>query len=645
MQGRRVASRFRELEVELDPAAPSEVADGVLARLREAGAGAVDNVPKLVRALGPAASDPPEVVVPEIGPDSTVREVVRRALSASVVRLLRHDAGVRLGEDPEDVHQARVATRRMRSDLRAFRDVVEPAWSVPLREELRWLGAELGAVRDAEVLRDRLRGREARLAEEDRGAVERLVAGLDRRRDEARDRLLSSMREPRYATLLDALVAAAGAPAVLEEVAEAPASVALRPALEAPWKHLSTAIDRVRDEASDQALHAARIRAKRVRYAAEALAPVFGKRARAFAQAAVGLQDVLGEHQDSVVAAAWLREVVRADTVARLRGRPAGRDRGRGRPRLPCRVAGCVEGPVPQEAAVLDVSSPRPRPRGRGDRAPGGRRRAARGAGAPAALRRLELPQGQAPGRRVRGDGRRPRGRGGDGAALPPRPAGRSRHLRGSPRPAEDRPVLGDDPGERVLRARRRGRRASVASPSRGRRPPLLRARPRAAGVGGRPARDGAAVRRPPREGRRPRAVDRARRRAPADAPRPAAGAPARRALPRARRGPDHLEPAPALHPDGRAARARPGPRGRDGGRARGGRRPIESVVAFARSLGAEPVVVCGHGREIDGLVRGVAAEGAEVEGVHGLAKGSVWVLERREGRVVSARYLPAPRG
>jgi CHAD domain-containing protein len=312
MQGRRVASRFRELEVELDPAAHPEVAEGLLARLHEAGAGAVDNVPKLVRALGPRASEPPEVVVPEIGERSSVREVVRRALAASVVRLLRHDAGVRLGEDPEDVHQARVATRRMRSDLRTFRDVVEPTWSVPLREELRWIGGELGAVRDAEVLRDRLRGREPRLAEQDRRSVERLLAGLDRRRDEARERLLSSMRDPRYAALLDALVAAAGAPVVLDEAAEEPASVALRPALEAPWKHLGAAIDRVREEESDQALHAARIRAKRVRYAAEALAPVFGRRARAFAQAAVGLQDVLGEHQDSVVAAAWLREVAKA---------------------------------------------------------------------------------------------------------------------------------------------------------------------------------------------------------------------------------------------------------------------------------------------------------------------------------------------
>jgi CHAD domain-containing protein len=308
MDGRRVATRFRELEVELDPASPREVAEEILSRLRSAGAGAVDNVPKLVRAVGPRAVEPPDVVVPELGERSSVEDVVRRALAASVVRLLRHDAGVRLGEDPEDVHQARVATRRLRSDLRTFRDVVEPSWAVPLRAELKWLGGELGAVRDAEVLRDRLRGREPRLPARDRARAERLLEGLDRRRDEDRQHLLASMREPRYVALLDALVDAAAAPAVLPDVADAPAATALRPTLEAPWKHLRNAVDVAAADPSDEALHAARIRAKRVRYAAEALAPVFGKRAKSFAEAAVGLQDVLGEHQDAVVAEAWLRE-------------------------------------------------------------------------------------------------------------------------------------------------------------------------------------------------------------------------------------------------------------------------------------------------------------------------------------------------
>jgi CHAD domain-containing protein len=308
MQGRRVASRFREIEVELVPGGPGEVLDELVARLVGAGAHAGDNLTKLRRALGPRADAPPEVPVPELGEGATVAEVVRRALAASVVRLFRHDAGVRIGADPEDVHQARVATRRLRSDLRTFRSVLRQEWGAPLREELRWLGGDLGAVRDAEVLRDRLRGRESLLPPADRPAAEELVAGIERRREAARAHLLSSMAEPRYDALLDALVDAANAPEVLDEFSDAPATEALRSIPEGPWKHLRSAIEALAEDPRDESLHAARIRTKRVRYAAEALAPVFGRRAHAFAEAAADLQDVLGEHQDAVVAAAWLRE-------------------------------------------------------------------------------------------------------------------------------------------------------------------------------------------------------------------------------------------------------------------------------------------------------------------------------------------------
>lgn len=331
MDGRRVATRFRELEVELDPDAPASVADAILARLRAAGAGGVDNVPKLVRGLGSRATEAPDVVVPDVDEGSTVADVVRRAIAASVVRLLRHDAGVRIGEDPEAVHQARVATRRIRSDLRTFRDLLEPSWAVPLRERLRSLGGDLGAVRDAEVLRDRLRGRAPMLADEDRPALERLVAGIDEVRERGRERLLEALRDPSYVELLDALVEAAGAPVVLAEAAAMPATAALPAAMDAPWKHLTTAIGHVGEQASDEALHAARIRAKRVRYAAEALAPVFGKRAARFADAAAALQDVLGEHQDAVVAGAWLRGAAAEPAHAFVAGQLAAIEAGAAR--------------------------------------------------------------------------------------------------------------------------------------------------------------------------------------------------------------------------------------------------------------------------------------------------------------------------
>jgi CHAD domain-containing protein len=305
MHGRRIASRFREVEVELAPGVSDEALSAVVERLLGSGAGPVDNAPKLRRALGPRADAPPELQVGQPEEAATVSEVVRGPWRPGH-RGFRHDAGVRL-VDPEDAHQARVATRRLRSDLRTFRGVLEPGWPEPLREELRWLGGELGAVRDAEVLRDRLSGREALLEPGDRPAAEEILGRLEGRRAAAREHLLVSIREPRFDTLADALVGAAS-----ERGAGRGASARGPPSVLEGRKHLRGAIDGIVEDPSDEALHAARIRAKRVRYAAEALAPVFGKRARSFAEAAAGLQDVLGEHQDAVVAGAWLREAVAA---------------------------------------------------------------------------------------------------------------------------------------------------------------------------------------------------------------------------------------------------------------------------------------------------------------------------------------------
>ena len=86
----------------------------------------------------------------------SVGEVVRLALGTDAARLLASDPIARIGEDPEGVHQARVATRRLRSHLATFAPVLRrgarPSGST---SDLRWLGRSLGIVRDLDVLRGR----------------------------------------------------------------------------------------------------------------------------------------------------------------------------------------------------------------------------------------------------------------------------------------------------------------------------------------------------------------------------------------------------------------------------------------------------------------------------------------------------------
>jgi CHAD domain-containing protein len=302
----RVAGHFREIEFELADDAPSETVHDVVERLRNAGAADGDPLPKVVRALGPTATLPADVVSSSVSTPATVDSVIRHAISDSVAKLIANDPVVRIGEDPEGVHQARVATRRLRSHLRTFRDLLDPEWTQSLRDELKWLGDELGAVRDADVLLDRLERRVGELEPDDQAAAEPLLQRLRDDRDAARTVLLDGLRSDRYLQLLDRLVDAAQRPRVVMIIGTDHEET-LRDLVRKPWKHLRTAVDDLPDPAPDPELHQVRIRAKRARYAAEVVEPGFGKDARKFAKAVTDVQDVLGEHQDSVVAAAWLR--------------------------------------------------------------------------------------------------------------------------------------------------------------------------------------------------------------------------------------------------------------------------------------------------------------------------------------------------
>ncbi|HSS93833.1 MAG TPA: CYTH and CHAD domain-containing protein [Candidatus Dormibacteraeota bacterium] len=305
--GRRVAARFREIEVEVaSPDGADAIITPILERLRAGGAGAPDPTPKHIRALGPRAMEPPEVAPLPVTPESPARDVIRSVTAESVASILRHDPLIRTGSDPEAVHQERVATRKLRSHLRTFGPLLEPEWADPLRSELGWLGMALGAVRDREVLLDRLRERAKSLPPSDSKSAASLLHLLELEIDSLRKKLYADMDSPRYTDLLERLVAAAHAP-VCSLDADQPA-VGVLPALATgPWRRLRSAVRQLPEQPTDPELHRIRILAKRARYAAEAVAPVVGPEAINFAKAAAKLQTILGEHQDSVTAQAWLR--------------------------------------------------------------------------------------------------------------------------------------------------------------------------------------------------------------------------------------------------------------------------------------------------------------------------------------------------
>ncbi|GAA1772317.1 CYTH and CHAD domain-containing protein [Luedemannella helvata] len=310
---------FREVEVERKEG-PRALLDRVAEALLAAGARATDEfVPKHVRALGDAARRPPDWPAPDRpGRAASAGDVVTAALRRDIARVVTHDPLVRLragvGDGDTAVHQMRVGCRRLRSNLRTFRALLDRGWAKELRAEVGWLADLLGAARDAEVLRARLRDTSAAdpLAEVDAAVVARIDARLAAQHDEALRRLDDAMRDDRYVALLDRLLAAAREPRLTGRAGE-PATVALPGLVLKPWHRLAVGgsrapgAGRLDPLARDEVWHAVRINGKRARYAVDAVADALEGPAGDLAAALGAVQDVLGEHQDAVVAArTWL---------------------------------------------------------------------------------------------------------------------------------------------------------------------------------------------------------------------------------------------------------------------------------------------------------------------------------------------------
>jgi CHAD domain-containing protein len=312
-------SEFHELELELVEREDDGggAANALLHALEGLGCVPSAHGSKVARALGPRASEPPDVAVPELDTRPDAGSVVRYALATSVRQLLLELPVVRLGEDPEGVHQARVALRRLRSDLKTFRPLLDHAWANDLRRRAKWLADGLGDVRDDDVHLEMLEGADA---------PDAILGVVRRERDEHRTALLAALDEPRTRELLRALVAAATEPVLIGPLDE-PADDVLVPHVRKRWKRLRKAVRSLSEQPSTPELHAVRIVTKRCRYAVMASAPALGDEAAAFAKRLGKLQDALGAIHDNELLADRLSEL--AGGLPRADGFDTGRVAGR----------------------------------------------------------------------------------------------------------------------------------------------------------------------------------------------------------------------------------------------------------------------------------------------------------------------------
>ncbi|MFC8779818.1 CYTH and CHAD domain-containing protein [Streptomyces nigra] len=304
-------THWTEIEVELADDGDPALLDQVEKKLRKAGVRQSASPSKLARALAETASKPLAAASPE--PSGTAGDHVLAYLRTQRDTIVALDPAVR--QDAEDsVHSMRVATRRTRSAFKSFGKVLDRSVTDPIADELKWLAGELGVDRDREVLNERL---SAALAEVPPSLVagpvaERLSSWAGERPGGASARLLGVLDSRRYLALLDALDGVLADPPLLKAAGKKPAKVlgkAVRKDFGKVAALVRQALDLEPGAERDVAIHEARKKTKRTRYAAEAAVPALDGPAKDLVKSMKALQNLLGEHQDSVMARQTLREL------------------------------------------------------------------------------------------------------------------------------------------------------------------------------------------------------------------------------------------------------------------------------------------------------------------------------------------------
>jgi triphosphatase len=255
------------------------------------------------------------VVAPDLGPTEidasmSAGEVAFAILRRHFATMLAHEPGVRLGEDPEELHDMRVATRRLRAALKLYAGVL-PRRAERYERDLRQFARALGDVRDLDVHLERLSGEVSRNGE----AFEEVVAILEERRVEARRRMLEvldSNRYERFVASFSGTLRRGRSPAPTGPILEVASDLVRR-----RYKRVRKAADALTGDSPPEDFHDLRKKGKRLRYALEPLQGIYGKPSEKMVKLLKTVQDDLGDHQDLIVAAGLMEELGAGDLPSR----------------------------------------------------------------------------------------------------------------------------------------------------------------------------------------------------------------------------------------------------------------------------------------------------------------------------------------
>ena len=269
-------------------------------------------------AAGLSPTGDPDLGPTDIDASMTAGEVAFATLRRQFAEMQAHEPGTRLGEDAEELHDMRVATRRMRAALKLFSRAL-PERADQYRDELKWVAGVLGEVRDLDVQIEEMEALVSGAEEEDREALEGVVRAMQERWAETRERMLEALDSDRYERFVASFAGmlrrepdhgAEGKDAYEEELADGPITVVAPGLVSRRHSKWRKANKRLKKEASPEDYHELRKEGKKLRYALEFLADVYGeKQVKKMVSPLKGLQDGLGRHQDSIVAAELLQRI------------------------------------------------------------------------------------------------------------------------------------------------------------------------------------------------------------------------------------------------------------------------------------------------------------------------------------------------
>ena len=252
-----------------------------------------------------------------INPWDSMQEAARKALTYHYQRMLDHEEGTRLGEDIEELHDMRVAIRRMRSAIRFFAPYISSEEVRVANDSLRRLARRLGEVRDMDVALGHLQGYAESLSSEEREGLKPLFDIWSEQRERRQVLLVRHLESTLYAScvrrcaqMLDSLTVQAH-----WGVDHPPVTEVASRFLYVYWQ-IVRAYDAVIVNAPVELLHLLRIDCKRLRYGLEFFRDILPRQIADLIPAVVELQDHLGEMHDAAVFMGMIDEYTARPSVS-----------------------------------------------------------------------------------------------------------------------------------------------------------------------------------------------------------------------------------------------------------------------------------------------------------------------------------------